>query len=303
MVIGDPIMDYDELNTRLRNLGFLDETQSENEGKIYILATPLIVRFPKHIAEKIVASYDPKVEVGGVIFAIPKLQQENRILDVDKVVFLKNLSSTPEKSFFRPNIKSDISRIWGNVLSANEKLLLPIFFHSHPKIGLSDISELSPIVTSEADQKFSLGLQIPIDGGNFFVPNALVVQSEYTNEGIIVAFFGGGITPTNFREYISKLIGKTMQEIWSVLDSWIREDRSRIWILLLLGSLIAIPAILRPKKTIPIILVIAMIILGTQIVPIARQSVDELPNYFGILKSEDTLIGIPKYKYRLENVE
>lgn len=255
--------------------------------------TPILVRFPKRIVEKLLTGYDPKKEVGGLILAVLKLQDGNRILEVEKVIFFKNLSSTPEKSFFRPDIKSDISKIWKSSLDTGKHLYLPIFFHSHPRIELSHISdveklvwELSPVATSEADQSFSLGLQISIDNAKFFVPNALIVQSRIGNGGTIVAFFGGGITPTDFGEYLSKLTGKTIEEIWAVLNSWLKEDRSRVWILVLLGLLIAIP----------IILILAVIILGTQIAPITRQVADDLPNYFGILKRKDTLIRIPKYR-------
>ena len=295
-------MRYKDWIAKLTTIGFLREPLTYAGGKIYSLTTPIVIRFPKQAVGKILTGYNAKFEVGGVVLAVPKLEDGNRILEVKKIILLKNLSSTPEKSFFRPKIKSDIHKIWKSSLDIDKKFYIPIFFHSHPRIKSSYIvdvnklvGELSPVATSEADRKFSLGLQIPINSVKFLVPNALVVRSEIAGQQTIIGFFGGGITPTDFTKYFAKLTGKTVGEIRNALDSWIKEDPNRIWLLILLGLLIAIPIVLYPKKVIPIILVLTIILLGSQIIPITRQVADNLPNYLGVLRKEGTMIRIPKY--------
>lgn len=287
---------------KLTTMGFLRESLTRVGGKIYILSTPIVVRFPKQAVEKILTGYSPKFEVGGEFLAVPKLEDGNRILEVKKIIFLKNLSPTPEKSFFRPKIKSDIHKIWKSSLDIDKKFCIPIFFHSHPRtassyiVDINDlVRELSPVATSKADRKFSLGLQIPINGVKFLVPNALIVRSEIADQQTIIGFFGGGITPTDFSKYLAKLTGKTIGEIWNALDSWVKEDPNRIWLFILLGLLMAIPIVLYPKKVIPIILVLTIIFLGSQIIPITSQAADKLPNYLGMLRREGTMIRIPKY--------
>jgi len=289
-------MRYQDWIANLTSIGFLRESVG---GKIYTLATPIVIRFPKETVEKILTGYNSKFEIGGVILAVPKLEDGNRSLEVTKIIYLKNMSSTPEKSFFRPKIKNDIRKVWKSGLDRDKKRYIPIFFHSHPLIGSSDlrdinklVASLTPVATSKADQKFALGLQIPIDSVKFLVPNALVVSSEIVGQQTIIGFYGGEITPLDFNEYFAKVTGKTMEEIWDALHAWIKEDPNRKWILVLFGLLIAILVIRYPKQTIPIILGL-LLILGSQIIPITRQAAEVIPNYFTALRKEKALIKIP----------
>ena len=293
-------MRYQDWITNLTATSFLKEYEKYVDGKIYTLTTPIIVRFPKEVVEKVLAGYNPRFEIGGVFLAEPKLEDGNRVLEIKKIINLRNLSSTPEKRFFRPKIGSDIHKVWKNCLDRDKKWYIPIFFHSHPLVESDyarDINKLlailTPVATSQADQRFALGLQIPMDNAKFLVPNALVVSSTITGRQTIVGFYGGGITPLDFKEYFEKLTGKTLKEIWDALHAWIEEDPNRIWLLILLGLLMTIPMVLYPKKVIPIVLVLAIIFLASQITPITRQAAEAIPNYFTLLRKEKALIKIP----------
>jgi len=296
-------MDVERCITTLISTSFL-KRNIVNAGKpITCLATPVIINIPKEISANLLEKYNPQVEVGGVLLAFPRKQNGSRILDVNNIIFLENLSTTPEKEFSRPDFKDDITSIWTRSLSKDERICLPIFFHSHPDITSNEtldlerwMLELSPITTSEADKQFASSLMLPIDGQQFFVPNALVVQSEIGDHGTIIAFFGGGITPTDFKEYMLKLTGKTLEEIGSFLKSWVKEDPNRSWILIVFGILVMIPIVLYPKRAIPIILILILIAIGTQIVPLVRQNAENLPNYFNSLGTEDMMINIPRYE-------
>jgi len=286
-----------DLTRDLVSSGFLKTLAGE---KVLVLQTPMIIKFSEEACNQILSRYDPVHEAGGVILATPTIENRNRILLVNKVVFLENLSTTPERSFFRPDTKSDIRKACKDNSSKDKRLYIPMFFHSHPTIRLDYMrninnlmSAFTPLETSEADQKFSLGLQIPLNGNKFLVPNALIARSKIAEQYTIIGFYGGGITPTDFKEYCAKLTGKTIEKIFGALYSWIKEDPNRIYIAILLGLLFAIPIIYFHRQAIPIIIVLILILLGSQIISIASQATDGLSNYLAIVKKEGTIIRIP----------
>lgn len=279
----------------LSRMGFLKEGRKDISKKFNILKTPLKLRFSEKAIEKIEKIYHPKFEIGGILLAKPTLKNGEKILEVKKVVFLKNLSSTPEREFrFK---KSEIFRKWKEKSEEDKEYYIPIHFHSHPLINLEEVSDvrsiiasLAPVTPSKKDQETSLGLDIMIRELNFLVPSALVVKSDFIEENIIIGFYGGGITPTDFRKYMAKLTGRTMEETVDILKAWVNEDSNRIWLLILLGLLLSIPIVLRPKQAIPLIFLIFIFLLTSQVIPIAKRE----GKYFGILK-EGLIIEIPEY--------
>jgi len=76
---------------------------------------------------------------------------------------------------------------------------------------------------------------------NFLAPSALVVKSEFVEKNLIIGLYGGGITPTEFTEYMVKITGQTIKEIWNRLKAWVEEDPNRKWILIILGFILSIP--------------------------------------------------------------
>ena len=281
--------------TELNKMGFLKKWHKDIYKKVYTLKPPLKLRFSERAIEMIRKKYHPRFEGGGILLTKPALKNGDKILEVKKVKFLKNLSSTPEKEFRFD--KSEIFRVWKENSEADKEYYVPIHFHSHSLIDLeklsdmrSTIASLVPLSTSEKDQETSLGLDIRVNELNFLIPSALVVKSEIVEKHIIIGFYGGGITPTNFTEYMAKVTGQTMKEIWDMLKAWVKEDPNRIWILMSLGLLLGIPVALRPKQAIPLIFVIFIILLTSQVIPLTKQE----GKYFGILK-EGLIIEIPEY--------
>lgn len=149
---------------------------------------------------------------------------------------------------------------------------------------------LAPLTSSEKDQETSLGLDMKMEEASFLIPSALVIKSEIVGKDIVIGFYGGGITPTDFTEYMANLTGQTMKETWDMVKAWVDEDLSRGWILIVLGFLLGLLIVLRPKQTIPIIFVIFIILLASQAIPLIKQE----GKYFGILKQGLT-IEIPEY--------
>jgi len=193
--------------TKLNRMGFLREWNKDVPKKVYTLRPPLKLRFSKKAIEQIRENY-PKFEVGGLMLAKPTLEGGDKNLEVGEVILLKNLSATPERSFHFK--KGEIFRVWKEKSEVDNECYVPIHFHSHPQIDLESVSNiysmiasLSPVTTSGKDQETSLGLDINIDGLDFLIPCALVVESHIVGEDIIIGFYGGGITPTGFTEYMA----------------------------------------------------------------------------------------------------
>lgn len=290
-----------ESRTPLKDLVSAGILKPMRDQRVYLLQTPVIIEFSERITEEILSNYNPDCEIGGVILTEPKSLNGNRVLSAGKIIFLENLSATPQRQFSRPNIVSDIQSVWEDHSKKDQRLYLPIFFHSHPTVSLDEMDNLSnlifglaPLKTSVADQQFSLSAEISINDDKFRAPNALIVRSEIGGQRTLIGFYGGGITPLDFGKYLFKLTGKTMKELGKGLRGWIEEDPTRMWILLFLVGLGTLPIVLFPKQAIPLYLALIIILFGSQIIPISVQETDGLPNYFATIKKEGILVRIPK---------
>lgn len=285
----------DTWEIKLNEMGFLREWNISIHKRLHTLKPPLKIRFSNKVVEKIREKYRPRFEIGGILLARPTLKNGDRTLEVKKVVFLRNLSPTPEKSFHFD--KREALRLWKENSETDKEYYIPIHFHSHPFIDIDRLSNvhsiipsLAPLTTSEKDQKTSLGLDIKIKEVDFLIPSALVVKSELVKKRTVIGFYGGGITPTNFGEYMIKLTGQTIKETWDMVKAWVDEDPSRGWILIVLGFLLGLLIVLRPKQAIPTIFVIFILLVTSQIIPLIREE----GNYFGALEKGLT-IEIPEY--------
>jgi len=292
-------MRYSDWAAKLASTDFFEEQITQEGEKVVRLKTPLLIHFSAEAVNQIRARYDPEFEVGGVLLATPEIQRDNRILDVKKVVVLKNLSPTPDSSFHRPHLIKDVLNVWRRNCSHNE-YYVPISFHSHARVEFDRTGDmtrvmhaLSPVRTSKQDQEFSGLKRIKIGRIGFMIPSALLLQSKIGDEKTIIGFYAGGIAPIDFSEFISKLTGKTVQEILELLSDWFKEDPNRKWILVPLSVFFLIPLILYPKQML-ILLLIVLMLMASQLTALSIQEGESLPNYFGILKKEGLTIFIPK---------
>lgn len=269
---------------------------------LYTVKTPLKIRFSKEVVEKLNKRYNSTFEKGGVLIAIPKLDGVFRVLDVEDIIFLKNLSKHPEKEFkFRVR---DIAVVWKKTLKTQNKLCIPIHFHTHPSI-IKDFSNpnelfstLMPMATSKADQKTSKNLIINMLTVKFLIPSALIVKATPLRGRLLVGFYGGGITPTNFSEYLTKLTGKSLDEFMTVLTDWIKQNPNKNKFLVLLLVITVILAFLHPKKVLAIVGIFGIFAaLFLSATGLFRQAIDKYPNYFALLE-KDVVVHIPKYSWK-----
>jgi len=284
---------------KLASIDFLEERVTQQGQKVITLKTPFRIHFPTEVPDQINSIYDPKFEVGGVLLATPTIQRGNRVLEVKKVVVLKNLSATPDRAFYRPHLDQDILNVWRKSCISDNEFYVPFFLHSHPRIEFDTTADmnrlfhaLSPVTTSKGDQEFSELTRIKIFRRGFMIPNALISQSKIIGGRTIIGFYGGGIAPADFGEYLGKLTGKSFQEIWELLSGWFREDPKREWILVPLSIALIISLIFYPRQMMMILLIVLML-LGSQILALSEQEVESLPNYFGFMKKELT-VSVPR---------
>lgn len=288
--------------TKLDQIGFLKEWQKDDllqtQNKIYLLKTPFLITIHEEVVEEIYRSYNSHLEIGGVMLAAPTLKNGTKFLEVGRVVFLKNLSRTPQKSFYRPNFKKDLLNIWENNSKIDRKLYVPIWFHSHPAINTNNILQIQTLIaTSEADQKFSLE-KVKINEFDFLVPNALIVKTKIVGSQLIIGFYGGGITPTDFEQYIMELTGEGLGELWVNLSNWVKTHPNAKWLLLFLVAIIIILAFSHPKQVRKAVggTLVAVLVFITQILPLTKHKTHKLPNYFDMLEKEQVTIQIPYYE-------
>lgn len=286
--------------TKLDRIGFLEEWRKTNflqiQNKVYTLRTPFLIFIPKEVAERIRGSYNPHLEIGGVMLAVPTLINSHRLLEIRKVVFLKNLSQTPQRSFFRPDFKKDILSIWKVNSKIDKETYVPIWFHSHPGMNVGHILQLqNQIATSKVDQKLSFK-HAKINEFYFLIPNVLIVK--IFGSRLIIGFYGGGIAPTDFEEYIIKLTGQTFNELWEYLSNWFKAHPKAKWWLLPLGVLITFLAVRYPKQVGKAfgIALIAVVAFATQILPLEKHKTYTVPKYFNILEQDQLAIQIPYYE-------
>ena len=284
---------------KLASSGFLEERETQEGEKTITLKTPVRIYFPAEAANQISSIYDPKFEVGGVLLTKPTIQRGNRVLEAKKVVILKNLSPNADREFFRPHLDQDILNVWRGACISDNECYVPFFLHSHPRIEFDTATDmnrlfhaLSPVTTSRPDQDFSELTVIKIGRRDFIIPNALISQSGIIGGRTIIGFYGGGIAPTDFSEYIVKLTGKILQEIWELSSGWFKEDPKRKWILVPLSVFFIILLIRYPRQMMMVIPIVLML-LASQVLALPRQEVEPLPNYFGVMK-EELIVSIPR---------
>jgi len=288
--------------TKLDEIGFVKKWQKHEplriQNRTYALKTPFLITIHKEAVQKIYRSYNPNLEIGGIMLAVPTLKNGARFLEVTKVALLQNLSPTPEKSFHRPNFEKDLLNVWGNNSTLDRQLYIPIWFHSHPTINTNNILQIQTLIaTSEADRGFSFK-RVKINKFHFLVPNAVIVKTQILGSQLITVFYGGGITPTDPQQYIMNLTGQTLSELWVNLSNWFKTHPNAKWLLLSFVLIIIILAFYYPKQVGKAVggTLVTLLVLTTQILPLAKHKIHRLPNYFDILGKHQITIQIPYYK-------
>lgn len=195
----------------------------------YSLNTPLQIILKQEVVERIKKRYNPNYEIGGILLAEPTLIGDEKVLSINHVRFIENLSKNDRASPLKYRAK-------GNQRSHIDKCLrgrkdniryIPIWFHSHPRQETNNISEylitFFNMSTSEGDKKSATRMiiyEMQTEKNyevTFKFPSALVIVSK--ENYFFIGVYGGLIAPDDFRGYIQRLLNQTTKDLINWVDS------------------------------------------------------------------------------------
>jgi hypothetical protein len=273
-----------EWQNKLVKEGFLKIHSASETRALYSLKPPLQILIASQVVERVKQRYKPDREIGGILLAEPvKIGIENMLL-IDHLRFIRNVSKDPRNYQARGDRTQHMHRCLMG--TKNCVRYFPIWFHSHPRKSKDlpeSIMAFFEMGTSDADKRMATRKIAYSHNANYLTfafPSALVVVTQ--DDKTFVGVYGGFITPEDFREYVQKLLGKSMEAI----ISWSLKGES-IWRMIagILGGLSIgfVGAISHSGFR----------ALATQIA-IVRKELDADPNYFAVSENHDLRIIIPE---------
>lgn len=194
----------------LINDGMLASTFDSLGNICFYLQTPFHIVLTKVSCDKLLKLYHDRYETGGILLCKPILRNGERHLIIRDVIFIKNISSWPDISY-----QEDPEEYKKALSLCFDALCIPMEFHTHPKVEADSLLDiLTHPGTSPEDQELS-NPAVRISGYRFVIPNALIARPLFsTASTLFFGAYGGLIAPTDFGEYMVKLIGKTLEEIF-----------------------------------------------------------------------------------------
>lgn len=281
-----------QLETWLKSLeknDIIKSTVSSDGEQIKMLQPPLSIELSSNIVKKLIKNYKPNLEIGGVIFAEPILKHGRKILSVRKVKFLRNISDQQQKQYFAG--EKMLETMHKALMGTKSGLrCFPICFHSHPQpVESSDqyyiIRKFIGFETSEADKRGSnSALVYPSLGISLLLPRSLIYMD---NGELFIGFYGGKIAPEDFKEYMKKLTGKTIDELISFAKEFAESDEEAWKKVLSIGATFLASIGLKMAELYhPLEYATAIEIL--------RNNPREIQTYFALTEGQGVKVYIPK---------
>jgi hypothetical protein len=270
--------------TLLEKEGILNRIIIDSKTHYRINTTSKFV-FPEIFIKYIQSEYDSEYEKGGYIFFKPSLNDNQVEFIVEEVIFLENISDTPQRSYLwdynEKNRKLD---------EALQKKLLPISFHTHPTKSTDVIAEsihyLNQLNTSDGDQMCSLR-GISLDDIVLRLPDILIVGNGTNASSVFIGFYNGLIAPIAFTKHKEHLKKKSSDTLTTFLED--RLDTPEKKSVAFLGALAAVILCIRyPKIGIPLVMVAATV------TPQLVYQFQEQNEFFGISQGKYLEIVIPR---------
>jgi hypothetical protein len=271
---------------KLKSEGVL--TVGQSAGKEYLhLNTPCKINISEDVTKKLRTTYDPEKEIGGMLIASPKHLDGETFLEINDVVFVKNVSENPFTSY-RPDSdewKTVIKNTFDNVVEKT----FPIQFHTHPTHSNNLVNEMLNYVyqsnTSEQDQKVS-NLGYKVGDLNIILPDCLVLCNGKIADKMFVGFYNGLIAPIEFESHRKEEINKAMQTVFESVSEWAKRDKNGL--ILFGGSILFLFLLFRfPKAILPMLFMLSVTI------PSLVNSNKNGRKYFAQVGDESAIIEIP----------
>lgn len=280
-------MDGIEWLSKLKEEGILTEG-NKNENTYLHLQAPCKILLTENATKQIRANYQANLEKGGILVAIPKKENGESLLTVDKLIFLKNVADNPHSSYL-PD-PDELKIALDSAYFSKESNFLAVRFHTHPTHSDNPINEMLNYVyqcnTSDQDQLVS---DFPVKVGELDVlmPRCLILCNGKVADRIFIGFYNGLIAPIEFENHRTEQQTKAMEKIFDTISEWIQKDTKNKWWLIGGGIALALLVIRYNKLAIPLIL---MIILMSQVYINDKHG---KPKYFAQVSTGNVIIDIP----------
>lgn len=291
----DSYMPFEQL---MKN-GFL-EFVTIKQKEVLRLKPPFILRFEPSVNQKIFNNLPHRVESGGVLSCRPILKGIERILNIERADFIKNVSRNPYNSY-KPRRK-DWYKTMSEIVFRNR--LLPIEFHSHPiskrKPNKNFFEYLSQMGASTPDQLLSEPI-IQFENYSIVVPQAILIK-DTRSTSFFVGIYGGLIAPKDFEPMIVKLGTEKAIELGCTIYKFLRQylsDPKKLEAAKIISVIAAILGIIFVKQTISFLgfLTAMGLIVVSRLMPMFESLGGKEFPYFGIAHlSRELRISIPHFE-------
>lgn len=272
----------------LKQQGILTEG-IKNGQQYYHLKTPCKIILTDVVTKQLKDKYDPKFEKGGILVATPTKIENETILTIQKILFLKNVSKKPASSY-RPD-NSELESALKQTLEATDNKTFPIRFHTHPTHSDNPPYEFFNYIyqsnTSEQDQIVS-DTPYPVQNTNIdlLLPRSLILCSNEFANTMFIGFYNGLISPIEFGTYRQQELQKSIDEILDQISEWAKKDNN---ILILFGGAIVLAVLIIKFNRFAIPLILLLVAMMPTFVNLQYDK----PKYYAQVTSGHVTIEIP----------
>ena len=261
---------------KLKQDDILAEGKKNNSQYLH-LKTPCIITLADNATKLLRNKYNPKREIGGVLIAKPEKVKNETHLIIDNIIFLTNISDSPEDSY-KPDEK-ELNKALNDTLAGKKEKTLPIRFHTHPTHSDNPIYEIFNYLfqanTSEQDRIVS---DNPVSIGDIklLMPRSLVLNSSEIASKMFIGFYNGLIAPIEFDAHKKEQMGKAIEEILDSISEWAKKGNNKL--LIIAGCALSSILIIRYYKN-----AIPLILLLVGMIPMFINTEHGKPKYFAQL--------------------
>jgi hypothetical protein len=251
------------------------------------LKTPCKIHINARVIQELRFNYETDQEKGGLLSLIPSKVGDEVHLEIDRIIFLKNISGHPENSYLPENIELDTAL--KSVLDEPVKKALPIRFHTHPSYSQNPINEIfNYLIQSNTSEKDQIVSDLPIRIGDLdlLMPRCLILSGDKIVTKMFIGFYNGLIAPVEFDNHRKEVIQKARNTILDNVSAWTEEGNNK-WFLYG-GSILLIIGIIRYNK-----FAVPLILLLFSMIPFFINSEIENPKYFSQVSTGDVTINLP----------
>jgi hypothetical protein len=269
---------------RLESSGLLDRVLLNNQHTLRV-RVPCEIRIAPNIAGEIVAATPRIREGGGLLGARPLFDNGQRVLSIEKLTVVKNVSKSPRRSYL-PDGRGLRAALHDLVES---DCLVPISYHTHPAPKGTSMGCMtqyySQMGSSEADQ--SLALEVAVCGATrIALPQAIIIRDP-TRDGLcMMGVYGGLAAPLDFMSSIHSAGASAAVDIVDGVAGWFSSpDGSQLWktIAGLSIGAVLVACLTRPKLLIGVLL--GLMVLTAGALPLAQSEAGHVMHYFGVVSS------------------